>query len=151
MSLATEVRQRVSADVILLLLTITHASLGDPVRIVRNDEDIVSNGETFYAFPFDFLFEARGEDASQQAAVDIPFFDPRLIGLMRESKVSPELTLEIALASDPDTIEQSFEGMTLDGVEYDATRISGIVARPQLLTRVAPYLAFTLSNFPGIL
>lgn len=151
MTLAQEVRQRTSADVILLLLTITHASLEAPVRIVRNDEDIRSNQETFYAFPFDFLFEARGEDQSQQAAIDIPFFSAQLLALMRASKVSPQITLEIALASDPNDIEQSFEDLTLDGVEYDATRISGIIARPQLMTRVAPYLGFTLSNFPGIL
>lgn len=151
MTLAQETRKRVSVDTMLLLLTIEHADLEAPIRVVRNDEDIVSDGETFYAYPFEFLFEARGEDSGGESAViTVDNVAPELIGLMRSSRVSPEIRLDVVMASSPDDYEQTFEGMTLRNVEYDAERIDGIIARPQLMTQVAPWIGFTQMHFPGI-
>jgi len=52
-----------TGEVWLVLLTLSHPTLATPIRLVNNNEDVVSRGSTFLAFPFEV--ELPGEDPDQ--------------------------------------------------------------------------------------
>lgn len=150
MTLAQETRKRVSVDMAILLAVIDHPDLSQPIRLARNDEDVESNGVTYFAYPFDFIHASRGEDGSSQASITIDSFNMDLIEALRASTIAPTLALQIVMESDPDTVEQSFPASRLDTFTYGANSLTGTLAKPQLMTEPAPWQAFTPAICPGL-
>ena len=62
-TLSQAARQAINAEateqVFLLLLTIDHEDLAEPIRVVNNTETITSRGELYVAYPF--VVEPLGE------------------------------------------------------------------------------------------
>ena len=59
MTLSNEARSSMfseeTSDGLLVLLTIDHAGITAPIRLVNNNVDIKSRGEDFLAFPFEII------------------------------------------------------------------------------------------------
>lgn len=125
-------------EVFLVLLTIEEDSLPEPIRVVHNHEDIVSNGETYLAFFFGLeLPEERGETMSGSRIV-IDNVDRQIVDAVRRAVGRPQLTLEVVLASDPHTVEAGPFVFVLDNVEYDATTVTGEAVFEEIINRRCP-------------
>lgn len=145
-----ETRRRDSADPTLLLVTVTHPDLTQPIRLVRDGDDLVSEGLLYEHYPFEFVHEARGENATAGASLTIDNLSPDLIGLLRASLEPPHVTLVTVMASDPDEQEPVLEDMPVTPIAYDALTIQGDIPKPQLLQEGAPVQEFNPSNCPGL-
>ncbi len=107
----------------LVLLEIDHDDLADPIRVVNNHQNITSNGNLFVGFPFEI--ELPGEDPDQplRARLRIDNVDRTIVETVRTISSPPTVTARVVLASQPNTVEVEFSGMTLREASYDAATV----------------------------
>ena len=113
-----------TGEVWLVLLTISNASM-TTIRVVNNTEDIVSRGNTYQAFPFEMELPGEDPDSPSSARLRIDNVDKRIVEAVRSISTPPEVTIEVILASQPDTVEISYANLTLRSVEYDVDSVRG--------------------------
>jgi len=133
----------------LTAVTIAHDSLAEPIRVVDNTENIISNGNIFVAW--DFTLQLPGEDPDNpvSASISIGNIDPEIIKSLRAISSPPTVTIQILLGDSPDVIEIEFSGLILRNATYDANQITGELRFEELLTEpIATTL--TPAMFPGM-
>lgn len=139
-------------DVFLTLLTISHSTLPTPIRCVLNDEDVISRGATYTAYPFEFTPQEMSKDGIKPAHINIANIDGRIITLLRTvagSGEEPVMTFEFVFASDPDAVERYWPLFILQNARYD-DGIEGDLVLPDLSTEPIPGYSFTPNWAPGL-
>ena len=153
-SLSTTVKQAMNASqtdkVFLLLLTINHASLASPIRVVNNTENITSNGNLYVAFPFEIALPDEREDALPRMRLRIDNVDQTIIVAIRSITSAATVTVDIVLADAPNTLEATFAGFTLKEVSYDALVIEGTLYLEDVLNEPYPADSFTPNLYAGL-
>lgn len=136
-------------EVWLMLVTIEHPSIAEPLRFVNNYESVTSRGEVYVAFPFEV--ELPGEDAENpgEARLRIDNVDRQIVDTIRTITSPPSVTFEVVLASQPNTVEASFSGLTLRQVEYDALVVTGTLRFEDIVTEPLS-VQMTPARFPGM-
>ncbi|MDL4860817.1 DUF1833 family protein [Halomonas elongata] len=66
------------------LLTFTHPTLSEPLRLVNNNEAITYDGQLYEAFPFKFTPPAEDEEREAVATVEVSNVDRRLAEVLRQ-------------------------------------------------------------------
>ena len=107
----------------LFLLTLDHDDLASPIRVVNNVENITSNGNVYTAFPFELILPQDDGDTLPQVIISLSNVDLSLVDEIRGLTGALTVTLEIVLASSPNTIEMSIDGMKTISIQYDAQKI----------------------------
>jgi hypothetical protein len=138
-----------TGEVWLVLLTITHSTLATPIRVVNNNEDITSRGNLYQAFPFEIVMPGQDPDSLPKAMLRFDNVDRTAIATVRSIDSAPTVTIEVILASQPDTVEISFPNLTLRNVKYDASVIEGELLFENLFSEPITY-SMTPSRFPGL-
>jgi len=139
-----------TGSVFLLLLTISHASLSVPIRVVNNTENIVSGGNTFTAFPFTLVLPDEREDAPPRMRLVIDNVDRTIVQSLRSLTSPPTIQLDVVVASQPNTLEASFPGFTLRQSNYDQLVVEGDLTLEEIVLEPFPEGAFTPQDFAGI-
>jgi Domain of unknown function (DUF1833) len=134
----------------LHLVTIAHPSLVPSLYFVDNTVDIVSRGNTYLGWPFQVALPDEREDALPQVQLRIDNVDRRIMEGIRALTTTPIVTMEVVLASSPDTVERGPFSFRLAGVEYDALVITGTLAPEDVLNEPAMQYSFTPALFPGL-
>ena len=142
---------REQSDPLLILLTIEHAEIGAPIRVVRNavGSDIVSNGETFTAFPFDIDI-ATDTDGAPRASINLMSVDRRIGNAILNLKTPPQIAFETILASAPDRVETRYARFKLRNITIDAVIISGELSQVEYSGEPWPNKRVLPSTFPAI-
>lgn len=138
-------------DPALLLLEISHPDLVDPVRVVNNLEDVVSNGDTFTACAFNLVPPSDLAQGQPRATLTVDNVGKVLTSWIENSSGGEGATVRIMwiLYSDPDTIE--FEvTMYLYDVAMDMFRVTGTLAFEDWLNRPGVTLTYRPDTAPGI-
>ncbi len=139
-----------TGEVFLVLLTLSHPSLTEPIRVSSDAVNTVSRGDTFIAYPFDLFIPDDTESASPRARLTIDNIDRQIVAAVRNATTAPSILIEIVLASDPDTVEASFPDFKLTNVKYDAISVSGDLTIEDFTSEPWPAAVFSPANFPGI-
>lgn len=134
----------------LFLLEISHDDISEPIRLVGSREDVVSNGETYTAFPFEITLPTDDGETISDIKLSISNIDRAITQTIRSLDTPPEITTFIVLASSPDIIEVGPFVMTLREVKSDAFVVSGSLRWENLLDQAYPGYSFTAPNFPGM-
>lgn len=135
----------------IVLVTITHDDLTAPIRVANYDVDVVSNEETFIAYPFELTLPTEPEAGASRATVTIDNVHRDIVEAVRNcAGTAPQVTLAVVLASSPDTIEASFPGFDLRNVSYDALTIEGELTLDSLAGERYPAGRFRPGAFPGL-
>jgi hypothetical protein len=137
-------------QVFLALLTISGTGIPTPLRFVNNSEDVVSNGNTHLAYPFQISLPDEREDSPAQVTLIIDNIDQSIVAGIRLLTKPPKITLEVILASDPDTVEAGPFEFSLNGVEYNAITVTGTLAFEEVLNEPYPCDSFDPTRFPGL-
>lgn len=145
----TSIHAQETGEVWLVLLTISHSTLPTPIRVVNNNEDITSRGNIYQAFPFEIILPSQDPDGIPRASLRFDNVDRTAISIIRGVEFPPNVTIEVILASQPDTIEVSFPNLTLRNVKYDAEAIEGELLFENLFSEPVT-LTMTPSRFPGL-
>jgi hypothetical protein len=136
-------------EVWLILLTISHASLTEPLRFVNNMESVTSRGNLFIAFPFEIEFPGQTADSAGEARISIDNIDRQIVQTLRTIQSPPEVTLEVILASTPSTVEASFSGLILRDATYDVMKVEGTLRFEDIMSEPLS-LQMTPQRFPGM-
>lgn len=163
-----------SGEAWIALLAITHANLsvpGDTIRVAsegvavddNGHEYVDSNGERFYAYPFEFELPSDQEGETPKAKlkidnvgkvrVDAPgggYVEVNILHELRRLDSPPALTALIVLASSPDTVEMEIAELALVHATGDAATIEGELRYEDTLNQAFPREAYTPRNFPGL-
>jgi hypothetical protein len=136
-------------QVFLLLLTITHPTM-PAIRVVNNTETIVSNGETFVAFPFEINLPDMHEDRQPYMQLRISNVDRQIVQAIRTLTSPPLVRVDVVVASQPDTIEATFPDFSLRSVDYDALMVEGRLTLDDILSEPYPSGSMNPQDFPGL-
>lgn len=112
-------------EVVLLLLTIDEDSLPEPIRVVHNNENIVSRGDTYVAFVFSIELPVESSDAPRPVRIQIDAVDQTIISAIRKAVGQPRVVLEVVLASDPDVVEAGPFIFRLESASYTSVSVIG--------------------------
>lgn len=137
-----------TGEVWLVLLTITNPGI-TTIRVVNNTEDITSRGNVYQAFPFEIELPGQDPDSPASARLRIDNVDKRIVEAVRSISTPPNITIEVILASQPDTVEIAYADLTLRSVEYDADSVRGELTFESIFSEPVT-LSVTPNRFPGL-
>lgn len=136
-------------EVFVVLLTLSHPTLAQPIRVCNNNENVVSRGNTFIAVAFDI--ELPGEDDSRPglATLRIDNVDRAVLLALRQIATPPTARIEVVLAATPDVVEVDFAGLILRNAIYDDLYVTGELAFEQIIVEPVS-IAITPARFPAL-
>ena len=134
----------------IILLTIDHTDLSAPIRVAGARTDVVSRGDTYLAFPFQIDLPQERDDEPPRVNLVIDNVDRQIVTAVRTMSSAPTVTMEVILASAPDTVEAGSFEFTLKRVRYDRLVVSGEVSYEDILDEQFPGGRFVPANFPAL-
>lgn len=160
------VKQWDSDDPLVLLVEIVHESLTDSVRISSDMTQFlgfepetqeplygtVSNGKTYYAFPFAFTLpdQPEGSDTTTKAQFRLDNVSQTYTQVIRDLLTAPKLRLAFVFASAPNTYVYQLPELNITDITYDATTITCDLAAADFRLEAFPGVQFYPSVFPGL-
>lgn len=143
--------QATTSEVWLPLLELT-LSDGTVYRVVRNNEDIVSNGQTYSAYAFDVTLPTSNNNEVPTAQLGIDNVDQMLIDGLRKQDKPVDVSIKVIRASSPNTIEISIDSLVLQNVQWNAKQITGTLTLEDILNATYPnhFNLFDPLQFPGL-
>ena len=142
-----------TGEVLLALVTITSSSIaGGPLRVVQDLQNITSNGNVYTAFPFEIRLAGDSDDGPAKISLSIDNIDQTMAAAIKAIPPNdpPTVTVEIVIASQPDTVEISIPNLKLRNVTGDAFRIDGELWMDEEDLLPFPKGSFTPPYFPGL-
>lgn len=137
-------------QVILWLLTINHQPSGTTFRLVNNLDAISSRGNTYMAFPFQFVLPEDDGETLPTIQIAIDNISLELIDLIRTFGSDIRITAEIILASNPDYVEFSIDDLNVINASYNSTSITITAQIQDLLNQRFPADDYLPRTFPGM-
>ncbi len=110
--------QQFVEDLGLLLVTLTHADLLEPVRVASNLTDVVSRGQTFVAWPLMPRLPSSGETA-KRGGLRIANVDRAIGRTVLSLKGRIACSFEIVSRADPDDVLYDHHGLYLTGIRTE--------------------------------
>jgi len=139
-----------TTDVWLVLLSIDHATLDEPIRVVNNTESVTSNGETFVGFPFEITLPDNKDGAPPRAQLAIDNVSREIAQALRTMTSAATVQIQVIRAAAPDTVEIEWPYFTLRNVKWDAAKVTGDLTFEDFVTEPYPAGKFVPAYFPGL-
>ncbi len=142
-----------TGEVLLALVTIDSPSIvGGPLRVVQDLQNITSNGNLYTAFPFEIRLAGDSDEGPAKITLSIDNIDRTMAAAIKGIPPStpPSVTVEIVIASQPDTVEITLSNLKLKNVTGDAFRIDGELWMDEEDLLPFPEGSFTPPYFPGL-
>ena len=149
-SIRRELFKQESGEVVLTLLTLSHPSFGEPIRLVNNSSDVVSRGNVYVAFPFTITLPTDDGETFREASIVLDNTSLELIGHLRSVTEEIPAKLEIIMASLPDQVQMDFSELVLNSIQYNLKKISGSLVMDNFLNSEAASEKYTPSLYPGL-
>jgi hypothetical protein len=140
----------ITEEAFLVLLEIDHPLLAQPIRVVNDMVDILSNGDLYQAFPFDIRLPTEVTSRNAQATLIISAVDQQIINAIRSIDSPPTVIASVILASDPDTVDRGPFEMTVSSVTADAAQVTMTLIYDQIFYNRCPSATFSSADFPGL-
>lgn len=134
----------------LVLLTIDHDDLAEPVRVVNNKANITSRGNTYVGLPFLVDLPGSEENKTPEVTLTLDNIEQTIIETLRSIDEGPTIDIEVINADEPDTVLVGPFPMTLLGIDYDRLTISGTLGYEKFMREKFPPHSFNPSTTPGI-
>lgn len=135
----------------IVLLEITNPLITNPIRIVRDHKDVVSNGNTYTACMFDVSLPEEKDKEMPSASISIDNVSRTLTRFFEQLQGGPDTSVRFIqiLRSDPDTIEYD---ITLDLVNVIVTpyRVSGKLSYDNLANKQSVTRVYNKYTSPGL-
>ncbi len=134
----------------LVLLTIRHDPSMSLFRAVNNDEDIISRGMTFTAFPFELSLPVESGEELGVAKLSIDNTDLILVDMLRAATAAPRVDIEVILSSARDTVEIAIKDLAMRNVEWDASTITAQLYNENFLNMGFPGDSYDPQEWQGL-
>lgn len=146
-----ELNRTSGTEPLLLIIEITHADLATPARFVSDTQDLVSNGNTYYAVPFRYVLPDDPEQGNATAQLQIDNVGRALVQWLEISSggAGAQITMGQVLRSAPDAIEWTVT-MDLTNISMDAMQVTADLGFRNLFEILAVPVTYTPSVAPGL-
>ena len=140
-----------AAESPLILLEIAHADLATPIRVVNDNQDLVSNGNIFIALAFRVTLPDDLEQGLPRAVIAVDNVGRDLTAWIEASGGGQGATVRLmqVLRSAPDVIELDIT-LDLTNVKMNMLEVSGQLGYDDILNRPAVPLTYRPDVAPGI-
>jgi len=140
-----------ATDPIIVLLEITHLDLAVPIRVANNSEDVVSNGTTFIACPFELTLPDDIEGQLPQATLSVDNIGQELTAWLEYSRGGQGAKCRMMLVAASSPSLREFD-MTMDmtGLKIDNLKVLAQLGFVNTLGRAAVSKTFTPATAPGL-
>ncbi len=135
-------------EVVVILLTIEHPAI-QPIRVTNDNVDLVSNGNTFLAYPFNITLPSDTEDVGV-AELQIANVDRSIIEAVEAMTDPANCTVQVVLASTPDNIEYEWSNLVIRNVTADDVSVTAIIGAAPIDAMPYPPMRVTQRDFPGL-
>lgn len=151
--------QQSTTEVWITLLTISHPSFLDDVRIsddptvllpIAGSRGTITNGLEHVFCPFTIQLPPQNETGVAQAEISVDNVGEELMKPIREAGSAVNVKVQIVLASTPDHIEKEYDGLQLQVVDYDALTVSGNLGMEWFELEPFPSGRYTPRTAPGV-
>ena len=116
-----------TSEVFITLLAISWPGIAEPARFALNDEDIISNGETFHKSGFSYTPPAQGENQNLIGTLRLDIIDRELVQTVKDLPAKPTVLITEVLASDPDTHQIDFPAFRFFAISWTGTVMQGSI------------------------
>ena len=146
-------------EAFVVLVTINHSTFDAPVRVCSDPHEllpdagvrgIISRGNEYIFMPFEVELPQQDDSGVARAKITMDNISREIVAAVRQATSALSITLEVVLASSPDTLEVSVADFRLERVTYDALTISGEISVEYFDLEPYPSRRFTPADFPGI-
>jgi hypothetical protein len=141
-----------TGEVFLICLTISHASLAAPFLLVNDQVPLSRAAGDFQPFAFSIAMPNEQEDTLPQVTMTIDNVDTAILQQIRTlGGERPSVSMEVVLASSPDTVEAGPFDFSILAIDYDAGSVKGTLGfEEDLLNTVFPSGTYTPTNSRGL-
>jgi Domain of unknown function (DUF1833) len=143
----TEVSAQECQTAWLVLLTLEHAALDQPIRVTSDAVTTISNGNTYSPFPFEVTLPDDVEGRAPQARLRIDNTSQEIVAMLR-GLTSP-LKIQIVRSAAPDVVEREWLGLEWRVSQYDIGAITGILTIDDMALEEFPCVTFD-GRFTGL-
>ena len=139
-----------SDDPFLTLVTLSHESFDEDIRLVNNSENITSQGNVFLAFPMKIRFPVDDGETTRNFQIEFDNVSLDLIEEIRSVTTAIGVKIEMILASMPDVIQVSQSELSIQSLNYNKSRITANIILDNFLNTELTSEKYTPTNFPGL-
>jgi hypothetical protein len=158
-NLKREVFNQQSSEVFIVLVTISHPSFSDDIRIASDSYEslpiagvrgVVSNGLEYIFMPFNFNLPKQDDTGVAKASISIDNISRSYVAAVRNADSALSISIDVVLSSDVNSPEVSISDFRLERIEYDSMVISGDISVEYFDLEPFPSKKFTPSDFQGL-
>lgn len=139
-----------TSEIFLALLSFTHPQILTPMNFVNDLQNVVSNGTTYVAWPFDLPFPSLGEDTLPTLTLTIDNVDRSIWNALSGISTPIDVQLSYVLRSNPDSVEGGPLFLRMRTTEVNMTTISGSLMFEDLLNEPFPLETYSPALAPGL-
>jgi hypothetical protein len=149
-----------TGEVFVMLVTIDHAVLAEPLRFSSDPTERVSDtpliyktasrGDDFIFVPMEITLPDDADGAPQRAGVRVSNVGREQITLLRSVSTPASVTMELVVASDPDTVGMTLPVLDLTDASWDAAAVQLTLTIDALDKEPFPAGTFDPASFPAL-
>lgn len=139
-----------SPDPFLMLVTLDHEDLDEPIYLVNNTTNILSRGLTFMSFPMRIGLPADDGETARTVSIEFDNVSLDLINAFRTITSPAQVKLEMILSSIPDVVQIAIEDLEIQNIAYNKNNISATLVVDNFLNTELTSERYYPSNFPGL-
>jgi hypothetical protein len=136
-------------DVFLFLVSVQWED-GSYSRYVKNYEDIISRGNVYKAGSFSISLPEEPDGNIPTVKFSFNVTELQMLSKLRTDNEVPELTLEVALASDPNIVEVGPFVFDIKGFRVNGPSVEVEAGFEPLLELSVPQIKYSPLLFPGL-
>lgn len=153
--MATETAFRAATDeatseVFVTLITFSSSDLPSPLRFALNDENIISNGDTYLASGFQYKPPTQGDEAASTGTLRLDNLDKSITDAIHQMSSSPDITIVEVLVSDPDTPQYTLPPFKFFNINWNRDTVEGTIGVLDDQDEPSVSLAYTPKHAPGL-
>lgn len=139
-----------TSDVWLALLTIDHASLSNPIRLVNDKQSLTSNSNVYEPYAFEVTLPSDVEGGEPEAEITISNIVPQIMAAIRAIDGRPTVTMGIVMRSEPDAYQFGPHTYEFATAPWDARTIRFRVRLTEFARLAFPNASFGPADFPAM-
>lgn len=143
-------RARETAEVLLELVTLTHADFTAPIRRVGNTEDITSRGDTWLARPTAVELPRDEDRGAVTGRIVLDDTDLNVSSELRRTATPPSVLVEIVRADAPNTVEVDYRHLEITAMVQAGTEVEISIGLADYRTEPFPEHSFGPAYFPDL-
>lgn len=135
----------------LILLEINHSSMGTPLRLVNDLQNVTSGGNVYNACAFRITLPSQPETGATESKLELDNVGKELMSALESSAGlrGATVTIKQILRSAPNTIEFSIT-FFLENIQCTQTIVSGTLRFTDIFNKSCFPTKYNIINSPGL-